>query len=113
MLYGHLGLQDVSSSMSEGVVHIVESGLKSGQVSVRTCAVQGLLYLLQGPPEHSHPLVMLAANYILKYNDGYVHSYTVHSCTSLENYLWYTLILSIHRFSIDIAYNIYNVYGFL
>lgn len=75
--------------MSEGVVHIVESGLKSGQVSVRTCAVQGLLYLLQGPPEHSHPLVMLAANYILKYNDGYVNSHTF-----LESNHWYTLILS-------------------
>lgn len=65
-----LFIQEVSSSLSEGVVHIVEGGLKSGQVSVRTCAVQGLLYLLQGPPEESPPLVMLAANYILKYNDG-------------------------------------------
>lgn len=62
--------QEVSSSLSEGVVHIVEGGLKSGQVSVRSCAVQGLLYLLQGPPEDSPPLIMLAANYILKYNDG-------------------------------------------
>lgn len=65
-----LAKQEVSSALSEGVVHIVEGGLKSGQVSVRSCAVQGLLYLLQGPPEDSPPLIMLAANYILKYNDG-------------------------------------------
>ncbi|XP_050730332.1 huntingtin-like isoform X2 [Eriocheir sinensis] len=65
-----LAKQEVSSSLSEGVVHIVEGGLKSGQVSVRSCAVQGLLYLLQGPPEDSPPLIILAANYILKYNDG-------------------------------------------
>ncbi|KAK3887735.1 hypothetical protein Pcinc_008172 [Petrolisthes cinctipes] len=78
-----LAKQEVSSSMSEGVVHIVESGLKSGQVSVRTCSVQGLLYLLQGPPEHSHSLIMLAANYILKYNDG-----KSRECESHEVAVW-------------------------
>ncbi|ROT64935.1 Huntingtin [Penaeus vannamei] len=78
-----LAKQEVSSSLSEGVVHIVEGGLKSGQVSVRTCAVQGLLYLLQGPPEESPPLVMLAANYILKYNDG-----KSRECESHEVAVW-------------------------
>ena len=31
---------------------------------MRVCALQGLLYLLQGPPEDSPPLVSLAAAYI-------------------------------------------------
>ncbi|KAG7155913.1 Huntingtin-like [Homarus americanus] len=78
-----LAKQEVSSSLSEGVIHIVESGLKSGQVSVRTCAVQGLLYLLQGPPEESPPLIILAANYILKYNDG-----KSRECESHEVAVW-------------------------
>nr|XP_045607422.1 huntingtin-like isoform X3 [Procambarus clarkii] len=78
-----LAKQEVSCSLSEGVIHIVESGLKSGQVSVRTCAVQGLLYLLQGPPEESPPLIILAASYILKYNDG-----KSRECESHEVAVW-------------------------
>ncbi|XP_076067326.1 huntingtin isoform X2 [Oratosquilla oratoria] len=86
-----LAKKDVSSVVSDGVARVVDTGLKSGQISVRTCALQGLLYLLQGPPEHSPPLINLAANYILKYyNDGKSQECESHEIAVWE--LWVYLV---------------------
>lgn len=54
-LYG-LFHQSLGSATTEGVLHMVESGLKSANVGVRTGTLHALLSLLQQPPHLPTPV---------------------------------------------------------
>ncbi|RXG51472.1 Huntingtin [Armadillidium vulgare] len=83
--------KDVSSFHIDGVLHIVEAGLRSIQISVRTCALHGILYLLQSPPPDNIPsLINMVASYIAKHNDGRVVESESHQITVWE--VWVFLV---------------------